>query len=196
MRRRMQGTLFAVTALLALVAWRIPATPLTLTDGSRLWFDGTSTLRSWSCTAPRIDAAIDADANAPAAVLAGQKAVKTVTLTFPVAQLDCDNKTMNGHMLKALNADQHKSIRFTLTGYELAKGANVSGTLQGTLALHGQTRPITVAAQFAPADGGLRVTGKYDLKMTEWGVEPPKLMMGTLKVGDVVNVQFDLLLQP
>lgn len=195
MRRRMQGTLLAAAAVLALAAWRPPADPLTLKEGSRLWFDGTSTVRDWSCKAPRIDAAIDADANAPAAVLNGQKAVKTVALSFPVAQLDCENRTMNGHMLKALNSDRHTSIRFTLTGYDLAKAAAVTGTLQGTLMINGQTRPITVTTQFASANGGLRVTGKYDLKMTDWGVEPPKLMMGTLKVGEVVTVNFDLLLQ-
>lgn len=194
MRRRIHGSLLAAAAVVALAAWRPAVDPLTLKAGSRLWFDGTSTVRSWSCEAPTIQAAIDADAGAPAAVLAGQKAVKTVSLTFPVDKLDCDNKTMNGHMWKALNASTHKTIQFTLTGYELAKATAVAGTLQGTLLLNGQSRPITVSAQFAQGDGGLRVTGKYDLKMTDWGVVPPKLMMGTLKVGEVVSVNFDLVL--
>lgn len=194
MRRRITGSLFAAAALTFLAAWRPAADPLTLKAGSRLWFDGTSTVRSWSCKAPTIDAAIDAESGAPAAVLAGQKAVKTVALTFPVNKLDCENKTMNGHMWKALNADKHQVIRFTLSGYELAKADAVTGTLQGSLLLNGQTKPITVKAQFAQADGGLRVTGKYDLTMTDWGVEPPKLMLGTLKVGEVVSVNFDLVL--
>jgi hypothetical protein len=34
------------------------------------------------------------------------------------------------------------------------------------------------------------------MAMTQWGVQPPRLMMGTLKVGDTVTVNFDLLLQP
>lgn len=194
MRRRIPGVLLAAAAITLLAAWRPVVEPLTLKAGSRLWFDGTSTVRSWSCKAPVIDAAIDAAAGAPTAVLAGQKAVNTVALTFPVDKLDCENKTMNGHMWKALNAETHKTIRFTLTGYELAKASAVTGTLQGTLLINGQTKPITVNAQFAQGDGGLRVTGKYDLKMTDWGVEPPKLMMGTLKVGEVVSVNFDLVL--
>ena len=45
------------------------------------------------------------------------------------------------------------------------------------------------------ADGALRVTGKVPITMTEWGIKPPTLMMGTIKVGQVVTVQFDLLLQ-
>lgn len=187
---------FALAALTLAAATHAPVAPLQLKDGSRLWFDGTSTVRSWSCEAPRIDAAIDGAANTPAAVLAGEKAVTKVELTFPVAQLDCDNRTMNNHMLKALNAERHQQIRFTLADYALTAGAPASGQLQGSLLLNGQTRPITVPAQFAAANGALRVTGAYELKMTDWGVEPPRLMMGTLRVGETITVHFDLLLQP
>ncbi len=163
---------------------------------SRLWFDGTSTVRDWSCKAPNIQAAIDAETGATAAVLDGKKAVRTVDLTFPVSSLDCENRTMNNHMRTALNATQHQNIRFTLTDYTLVKAAATTGTLNGTLMINGQTRPIVVPVQFANAAGALRVTGRYPLPMTQWGVQPPRLMMGTLKVGDTVTVNFDLLLQP
>ncbi len=184
-------------AALALVAAASPILDaLRLKPESRLWFDGTSTVRDWSCKAPQIQATIDGDAAAPAAVIDGQKAVKTVDLVFPVATLDCDNRTMNNHMRNALNAEQHQTIRFTLNDYTLAKGANTTGSLQGQLTINGQTKAITVPVQFANAAGALRVTGKYPLPMTQWGVQPPRLMMGTLKVGDTVTVNFDLLLQP
>jgi hypothetical protein len=41
----------------------------------------------------------------------------------------------------------------------------------------------------------MRVTGKVPVKMTDWEVKPPTLMMGTIKVGPVVTVNFDLQLQ-
>lgn len=195
-RTRTFRLMSAVAALLFLGAWRPVADPLALKEGSRLWFAGTSTVRDWDCKAPRIDATIDAAANAPVAVLNGEKAVRTVQLTFPVAQLDCENRTMNGHMMKALNSETHQQIVFALTGYELTKATAVNGTLTGTLALNGQTRPISFLVTLANADGALRVTGRYDLKMTDWGVVPPRLMMGTLRVGETIVVHFDLLLQP
>lgn len=186
-----------VLATLTLAAAASPIRDaLRLKPESKLWFEGTSTVRDWSCKAPQIDAAIDAEAGAPAAVLAGTKAVRTVQLTFPVAALDCENRTMNNHMRTALNAERQQQIRFTLTDYTLARAANTTGTLQGTLMINGQTRPIAVPAQFADAAGALRVTGRYPLNMNDWGVAPPRLMMGTLKVGDTVTVHFDLLLQP
>jgi polyisoprenoid-binding protein YceI len=188
------------TLILATLTLAAAASPirdaLRLKPESKLWFEGTSTVRDWNCKAPQIEAAIDAAAGAPAAVLAGTKAVNTVQLTFPVAALDCENRTMNNHMRTALNAERHQQIRFTMTDYTLARAASTTGTLQGTLMINGQTRPITLPAQFADAGGALRVTGRYPMNMNDWGVAPPRLMMGTLKVGDTVTVHFDLLLQP
>lgn len=198
MRVRMPRWPLAVAAL-ALVAAAAPMLDsLRLKPESRVWFEGTSTVRDWSCKATQIQATIDGEAAAPAAVLDGRKAVRTVDVVFPVASLDCQdgNRTMNNHMRNALNATQHQTIRFTLSDYTLAKGASTTGNLQGQLTINGQTRAITVPVQFANAAGALRVTGRYPLPMTQWGVQPPRLMMGTLKVGDTITVNLDLLLQP
>jgi polyisoprenoid-binding protein YceI len=193
---------FSHLAIVAAALSLIAATPkaastLRLRDGSRLWFDGTSTVRSWSCTADKIDATITSpDEDVVSDVLEGKKVPGTVQVDFPVAKLECKNGTMNEHMRKALKAAEHTSIRFALNTYELTKTSAVAGTLQGTLQMIGQTLPITVPVQFAAApDGALRVTGKVPVKMTDWGVKPPTLMLGTMKVGPVVTVNFDLLLQ-
>jgi polyisoprenoid-binding protein YceI len=174
----------------------VPGT-LSLRDGSRLWFDGTSTLRSWSCTADRIDATlVSPDESVLASTLDGKKVAGTVQVDFPVAKLECKNGTMNEHMGKALKAKEFTSIRFAMTSYELNKGSAVVGSLQGTLTLAGKTLPIIVPVKFEPApDNALRVTGAVPVKMTEWDVKPPTLMMGSIKVGESVTVNFDLQLQ-
>lgn len=196
MRRSVRSVSAALLCLAIAGAWRPIGDPLKLAAESRVWFDGKSTVRDWSCKATQIDAVIDADAGAVAGVLKGQKAVKTVTLTFPTAKLDCANGTMNGHMMKALNATKNPNITFVMSAYELNAAAPVKGTLSGTLLINGVSKPITMPAEFVSgAAGALRATGTYVLTMTEWQVEPPKLMMGAMKVNPVINVHFDLLLQ-
>jgi polyisoprenoid-binding protein YceI len=186
------------TAALALIA-ATPVAPATLSlrEGSKLWFDGTSTLRSWTCTADKIDAALSSPDEAVIAnTLDGNKVAGTVQVDFPVSKLECKNGTMNEHMGKALKTKEFSIIRFTMQSYDVAKGSAVTGTLQGTLQLSGKTLPIAVPVTFGTtADGGLRVTGKVPVKMTDWDVKPPTLMMGTIKVGPVVTVNFDLQLQ-
>lgn len=198
MRVPVRGATALLLGVMWLAAWRPMGERLSLAPASRLSFDGTSTVRNWSCTAGSIDAAIEAEGDGPVgAVLQARKAVEEVVLTFPVDRLECGNGTMNGHMRKALNAETHRTITFRLTGYELAAGAPVAGTLRGTLTINGVTKPIVLRAQFSAAPGGaLRVAGSYPLTMTDWQVTPPTLMLGTLKVGPVVTVQFDLQLQP
>lgn len=197
---RVLGTLLGLAP--AVVAWT-PArmgtgTALTLAPQSRLWIDGNSTVRRFTCKATSLQTDVQtAEGDAVAAVLAGQKAVRAVTVTVPSERLECGNGTMNEHMFKALKVKEHKAVAFTLVSYDVAKGADgVRGTLTGTLTLGGVQRTISVPAQARPeANGALRVTGAHELQMTEYGLKAPTLMMGTLKVDPKVTVHFDLLLQ-
>ena len=182
----------------AAVAFSYGSAPMELAPQSRLWVDGTSTVRSWSCKATTIDATIEASVpNASAAVLLGEKAVSEVDVRIPAAKLDCGNGKMNEHMLKALKASEHPTIAFKVTGYDIATGgAGVTGTLKGQLTLGGVTKPIAVIAAGSAGPGGaLHVTGTHELVMTEYGLKPPSLMMGTMKVGEKVKVGFDLYLE-
>ncbi|WP_309672529.1 YceI family protein [Gemmatimonas sp.] len=195
MRVRVSHLTIASAVLLLTAATASPVERMTLANGSRLWFDGTSTLRSWTCTADKIESKIDAESGVADAVLDGRKVAGTLEVEFPVEKLECKNGTMNEHMRKALVATTYPKITFNLSGYDLTKGTPPGATVQGSLTMNGQSHPIAVPVQFVRADGALRVTGKVPVKMTEWGVKPPKLMMGTIKVGEVVTVRFDLLLQ-
>ena len=196
--RTLHAALAALCVAPALAAWRSSTQPLTLMPTSRLWVDGTSTVRSFSCAAATIDARVETTApRAVGAVLDGQKVVRSATLTVPAAALDCRNGTMNEHMLKALKAKEFPAITFTVATYDLSTGGGgAQGTATGELQLGGATRPITVTGTVArDADGALHITGSYPLRMTEWGLKPPSLMMGTMKVNPQVKVGFDLRLQ-
>ena len=180
----------------AAILWSTPTANLVLQPESRLWVTGTSTVRGYECAAGVVDATVAAGAGAEAAVLAGQKAVTAVSVTIPSAQLDCDNGTMNEHMHKALNVSQHEEIRFRLSSYELTPGAGATtARLSGTLELNGTSKEISVDANVSDAGGALKVNGTHQLLMSEYGIRPPRLMLGTLRVHDPVVVHFELFLR-
>lgn len=197
----MRTVLLAILASAGLAsagAWMRVETPLTLQPESRIWVEGTSTTKSWKCDAPAVDANVVAtDAAAPAAILKGVKAVRTTSIRIASQQLDCGNGTMTGHARKAIKASEHRTISFTLASYDLARAADgVVGTLNGTLSLGGVSRPVAITATAKPAAGGqLRIAGTHTLRMTDYGLKPPSLMLGTMKVGNDVTVGFDLLLK-
>ena len=197
MRNRIFKGLVLAGCVSAALGWKSIDNGLTLTADSRLWIEGTSTVKNFKCTSKALQATVDASADAVRAVLAGEKAVEAVQLTVPEKSLDCGNGTMNGHMLEALKEKEHADIGFKLVSYELAAAdSGRAGTLNGVLSINGVDKTIALPVKLtAGAAGELRVTGKYELDMKDYGVKPPSLMLGTMKVGQKVTVNFDLLLK-
>jgi len=159
---------------------------LTLAKESKIWLEGTSTVRSFKCSATKLDMAVVAEPEeAPADM------VKTASLVVPVAQLECGNKTMNEHMRKALKAEANPQISWKMTSYQV-EGSNV--LINGKLTIAGKENPIVIRGTGSVDNGTIRFKGSKQFKMTEYGVKPPSLMLGTMKVGDPITVSFDLVL--
>jgi hypothetical protein len=185
-------------AIPALIAAKRVGIPIDLQPESRLWVAGTSTVRSFQCQAGAFDAKIGSvGADAVAAVLAGSKAISDVVVTVAADKLDCRNGTMNEHMRKALKVDKHPTIVFHVTNYELTKGADVVAVIMsGTLTLGGVEKPISVNAEAKPGENGtLLVSGTREVRMTDFGLKPPTLMLGTMKVDERIKVGFDIVLK-
>lgn len=162
---------------------------LNLSKESRLWIEGTSTVKSFSCAATKMDVSVSAEPGSAASDL-----VQSATLVVPVSALDCRNDTMNGHMRKALKADKNSTISWTLTSYRV-EGTTI--LMNGRLTIAGRENPIELRATGAADNAGtIRLKGSTKFKMSEYGVKPPTLMMGTMKVGDPVTVSYDLVLTP
>jgi polyisoprenoid-binding protein YceI len=172
--------------------------PIEVQPESKLWIAGTSTVRAFQCQAATFDAKLGATGtNAVSAVLAGEKAVSDIVVTVPAEKLDCRNGTMNEHMRKALKAEKYPTITFRVASYDLAKAADgLDVTLNGTLTLGGVEKPITINATAKPGENGtLLVSGTREVRMTEFGLKPPTLMLGTMKVDERIKVGFDVVLK-
>ncbi|MBK8501963.1 MAG: YceI family protein [Saprospiraceae bacterium] len=150
-----------------------------LAEGSRIWVDGTSTLRDWKAEVGTFTGTITTDA-------AGQ--VADISLTMDVMTMDGGRgPDMNAKIYKALLADQFPQMTFK------GKKANPEGGdlgTQGTLSLAGVNKTIMVSAQGNVASGHL--SGQYKLKFSEYNIEPPSALFGTIVCHDDLVVMFDL----
>lgn len=183
------GGLLAVPALVAAAL-----APLSVQPGSRVWVDGTSTVRAWHCESARGEGS----AAASTTELAQLGSVARAEFSVPVATLDCRNNTMNGHLRTALKAATAPGISFHAGSVRVTPTGPDAGTahLEGTLSMGGADRPVSIDGTVAREDGQLRLRGSKRLVMTEWGLRPPSLMMGTMKVNPNVTVGFDVVLKP
>ena len=197
MRRTTARTLWILLGLApATMAARHFTSPIDVEPQSRLWVSGTSTVRGFECQAGAFQARVEGTGpGAVKAVLSGEKAVRAVEVSVPTEKLDCRNGTMNEHMRKAIKAKEHPVITFQLQSYDIAGMSDgVRGTLTGTLTLGGVQKTITIDAEAKEVNDVLHVTGTHELKMTEFGLKPPTLMMGAMKVNERVKVGFDIVL--
>ena len=87
-----------------------------------------------------------------------------------------------------LDVEQHPEIRFQSTAVE--KTGDGRWTVRGNLFLHGQTRPVAV--EVSEKEG--RYRGSAMLKQTDFGIKPVSLFGGTVKIKDVVRIEFEIAL--
>jgi polyisoprenoid-binding protein YceI len=152
---------------------------------------GTSTIRSWTCTVKGV-VKVTPGTGAPA--LPGMASgVQTATLTVPVKDFKCPNDEMTQHLMDAMKPEQHAEITYRLEKYAV-NGAQAEVT--GSLTINGVTAPLTLPLTVDAASGGLQVAGNARLDMTKFRVEPPVVMMGMLKVGPQIRIEFKGVVAP
>lgn len=178
----------ALAATLAASADRFaPAT------GSSVRIEGTSTLHAWTMEGTKIDGTIEASTpdqwNGQASVVA----------TIPVQSIKSEHAKMDKLMAQALKAEQFPTIRYELTeaSPKPADAASYVMKTRGKLTIAGVTRELSMDVQAVRgADGRYTLTGQAPIRMTHFGITPPKAMMNTIRTGDDVKVTFRWIVGP
>ncbi|MGC4121050.1 MAG: YceI family protein [Myxococcales bacterium] len=73
---------------------------------------------------------------------------------------------------------------------------DLHGELDGTLTLHGVTRPLRVPFHATVTEGSVSGTGGVTLSLREFGIKPVSAALGAVSVKDEVQVSFELTARP
>ena len=180
---------FALTAAVLMGAAGGPLDRYDVAPGSRFWIDGTATTGGWTCEADEVDGY---------GVLGGGQQL-AAEVAIPVRAFDCGSGLMNRDFYRALGAEAHPTIQFTLEhaetlGAEARPGAWVRVQATGTLRLAGVSRRVTVLADGRRLpDGRVALKGDHPLRMSEFGVRPPSHALGLVRAHDAIVARFDLI---
>ena len=151
---------------------------------------GTSTIRGWTCSVSGT-AEVTPGSSAPAPGFA--EGVGSAALTVPVADFECPDETMTEHLLEAMKPAEFPEITFELESYEASGG---SARASGALTIQAVTAPVSIPISLSPSGAGVEIAGEVRLDMTEYGVEPPVVMLGLLRVRPEIRIQFEGLVVP
>lgn len=152
-----------------------------LASQSYLVIEGRSTINRFACKTDALSGQGRLSADGGYAVL-----------SLAVRDLDCGKTQMNRDLRTAMKAKDHPEIRFELVD---ASRAGSTGRLIviGELTIAGVSRRIDIRPRAKETEPGVyRLRGEKQLRMSDFGVNPPTALAGLIKAHDEIMVRFDL----
>lgn len=168
------------------------AAPLTVV-AARVSLDGTSNIHAYTASTKTVRvSAIDVEGTPEGDLLdyvLKPGALKGLDVTIPAASLSSPKDGLDKNMHKALKVEQHADITFRLRSL-VADGSGYKAV--GVLTIAGVERDTTLALHVRRKEATLAIAGTTTLLMTDFGIQPPKAMMGMLKTDPKVQIRIEL----
>lgn len=153
---------------------------------------GTSTLHDWEMKSDKghFEAAFILNADNKLT------SIHALNFSVPSESLKSGHTMMDNNTYKALNTKAYNSISFVLSSVNITLVDATTYNLKclGKLTIAGTTREtdLTVNCKWNAADKSFNCTGAKKIKMTDYNVKPPSVMMGTIKTGDEITITYNL----
>ncbi len=123
--------------------------------------------------------------------------VTAVEITADLTALQSDSRQRDGQLHRqALETDTYPTATFKLAepialGSAPADGQTVQATAVGDLAIHGQTKRVTIALQAARSDDTVTVVGSIPIAFADYGMSSPRSFL-VLSIADTGTMEFHL----
>ncbi|MGQ1891131.1 YceI family protein [Thermophagus sp. OGC60D27] len=160
-------------------------------EASSVKVSGTSTLHDWEMSLTTFKASAHLDKKDD-----GTYFLSKAEFTAKGADLKGDKSMMNNKAHEALKVDDFPEISFyQKEAFEIKEGEDEYSIL-GELSFAGKRKSVTIPLKISlTAQNELSISGETSLKMTDFDMEPPSVMFGTINTDDLVKVSFNLTLK-
>jgi len=154
----------------------------------KITIHGTSSMHDWEESATKVEWSGKIKVNGT-----NIHDVVGVIVKIPVTSIkSTKGKTMDNKTYEAFKSDKNPDITYKLSGGSIKPGILAS---VGTLTMAGVSKKISMNINYKVLpNGDIHLTGSHTINMLDYGMEPPKAVMGTIKVGETVTVKLDLTL--
>lgn len=153
---------------------------------------GTSSLHDWTMTSK--------DARGEAAIALSNnmlQEVKKLAVNLKSESLKSGKSGMDSNAYKALESRQYPDIGFNLKSIKSIskKDGHFLVEAEGTLTIAGVSRTMRTQARAFLSGKTIKFSGSKTFKMSDFQITPPTALMGTVKTGDEITINFDLTFQ-
>jgi len=155
-------------------------------SASELKVKGTSSLHDWELNTEEQSGEAEVENS-------DDFVIKTLSFSVKAKSLKSGKSGMDKNTYKALKTDKHKTIDFNLSSVsqvEKVSENHFKTTVKGDLTISGVKKSISLTLNIKLEGSKLLIEGEKSLKMTDYGVKPPKALLGTIKTGDAITIVF------
>lgn len=148
--------------------------------------EGTSNIHDWEMDAEKFSSQLTATENL--------ETISNLELKVVVDGLKSGKGGMDKNAYKALNEDDYKTIVFKSTEISIEKTADntYKAVAKGQLSMAGANKNVSIPFSLKGSGQNLKLEAEHTLDMTNYDVDPPKAMFGTIKTGKEVTINFEL----
>lgn len=154
---------------------------------------GTSNVHDWTMEAQ------NPTAEALFSTLAGDedipKSLNSLSFSVGAKSLKSDRTSMDNRTYKTIKADTYPKITFKLVSSVITPVRKNVFLIKatGTLTIAGTSKTILMQVNGSMnGDNSITCSGQQKIKLTDFNIQPPSFMMGAMKVGDDLTIQYGL----
>lgn len=196
MRAKINQTIAIITVIfLGIAIQKVHSQVIYQTNAANVTMKGTSSLHDWDMASNK------GQIKATFEVSKGQvTGITALSFSIEAESLQSSKKGLDKNAYKALSTHKHKQITFNLTSGRVTAegGSNFKVTATGNLIIAGTAKATTISAngQYNASTNTITIKGTTKFKMTEYKVVPPTVMLGTIKTGDELTIDYQATLTP
>lgn len=143
---------------------------------------GTSTLHDWNMVSEKGMGFLILESSGTK-----QSTFAAAEVSFKAETLESGKNGMNKNAYKALKTKQYEDISFEFDEFEST--VDGKGFVYGYLTIAGFTKSVTFEMTYAREKNKIAVEAKGHILLTDFQIDPPTALLGTIKTGDELIIE-------